>query len=524
MVGLKLGFFLICFMSTMAVTASKTAFDQLISKLQTITQLKRVESVLSYDRMVFMPKAPETAMARGAQMSVMAAIVHEKSTDPAIRKLLDAAEQEVPTMTGKPDAPRILELTRKTLDLTSRIPAELETRKAQHGAVAHGAWAKARETNNFASFVPALEECFGIAKEVAAAKRENENVKLYDQMLDDFEMGMSASRIDQIFSEIEGALVPLLERVRKSEHSPPTEPLKGKFPIDTQKAICQDIVTTLGYDDKHGRIDVAVHPFTSSLAPSDVRITSRFSEDEWVQGLAATIHEGGHAMYEQNLGPSGLEIDQALSMGVHESQSLFWERHVGKSKAFWKWATPKLAEAYSDFNYTPDEVYAAINAIKPDNMIRVEADELTYPIHVLLRYRLEKEIVEGNLKVEEIPASWNASMKALLGVEVPDDAQGCLQDIHWSAFAIGYFPTYLLGSSMAAQLAHYCQKDIPDMYEKIERGEFAEIKAWLTNKVHKHGKRYKSLDDLLEAQVGEKLNAKYFIEYLNTKYSELYKC
>jgi Zn-dependent M32 family carboxypeptidase len=229
-------------------------------------------------------------------------------------------------------------------------------------------------------------------------------------------------------------------------------------------------------------------------------------------------------MYEQNLGGSGLEIDQALSMGVHESQSLFWERMVAKSLPFWKWATPKLNEAYESFNYTAEEVYGAVNAIKPDNLIRVDADELTYPLHVLLRYRLEREIIQGSMTVEDIPRRWNSLMKELLGVDVPTDSQGCLQDIHWSAFAIGYFPTYLLGQSMAAQLAFYCEKDIPDMYEQIERGEFLQLKEWLVAKVHKHGKRYKSLDDLLEAQVGENLNPKYLIDYLEAKYSKLYDC
>lgn len=244
-----------------------------------------------------------------------------------------------------------------------------------------------------------------------------------------------------------------------------------------------------------------------------------------MQGLLATVHEAGHAMYEQSLGTSGLEIDQALSMGVHESQSLFWERMVGKSLSFWKWATPKLNEAYGDsFEYTPEQLYGAVNAIKPDNCIRVDADELTYPLHVLLRYRMEKEIIEGTLKVEDIPKKWNALMKELLGVDVPNDSQGCLQDIHWSAFAIGYFATYLLGSSTAAQLAFYCERDIPDMYQQIEQGQFDQLKEWLNSKIHKHGKRYKSLDDLLEAQVGEKLNPQYFIDYLETKYSILYSC
>jgi carboxypeptidase Taq len=507
---------------TATVAASKTAYEQLTAKLRAISSLRQCESLLNYDRMVFMPKAPETAQARGLQMSALASVVHEKITDKALFELLEVAEKDIPK--DDVDAPRVLELTRKTLEETSRVPAELAARKAEHAALAHAAWAKAREQNDFSSFVPALTTCFEIAKEVARVQRVDESLTLYDQMLDKFETGMKMERIDEVFDKIEKSLVPLLERVRKSKIKLSTDPLEGTFDVDVQKKICKEVVGQLGFDEARGRIDVAVHPFTSSASPADVRITSRFSDKEWQMGLLATIHESGHAMYEQALGKSGLEIDQALSMGVHESQSLFWERMVGKSLSFWKFITPKLSEAYTSFDYTPEQIYCAVNAIKPENCIRVEADELTYPLHVLLRYRLEKEIVAGTLNVEDIPQAWNMLMKDLLGVDVPDDSQGCLQDIHWSAFAIGYFATYLLGSSTAAQLAHYCEKDIPDLYERIEQGEFVMLRAWLNDKVHKHGKRYMSLDDLLEAQVGEKLNPKYFLDYLEAKYSKLYNC
>ena len=228
------------------------------------------------------------------------------------------------------------------------------------------------------------------------------------------------------------------------------------------------------------------------------------------------------AIYEQNLKPSALRIDSALSMGTHESQSLFWERHVGKSKEFWKWATPILKEAFEDFNYNPEEVYAAVNSVSR-GFIRVEADELTYPLHVILRYQIEKDVVEGKLDVKDIPKRWNEDMKSLLDVDVPSDTLGCLQDVHWSALAIGYFPTYLIGSSTAAQLAHYCRKDIPEMNELVEKGEFSKIREWLTDKIHRHGMRYESLDKLLEAQVGEKLNPKYFIDYITEKYMDIYE-
>jgi Zn-dependent M32 family carboxypeptidase len=346
-------------------------------------------------------------------------------------------------------------------------------------------------------------------------------------MLDEFEMGMPAERIDALFDEVQSALVPLIARIRASSNKPSLGPLAGRrFPVDAQKDACRTIVTALGYDESRGRIDVSVHPFTMSLGGHDVRITSRFSDDDWYQGLMGTVHEGGHAMYEQNLGESELSIDSALSMGVHESQSLFWERHVGKSRAFYKWARPILMDAFhgeEDFSHSAEELYAAVNAVDFDNLIRVDADELTYPLHVILRYGIERDVVAGDLDVDDIPSRWNKDMKKFLDIDVPDDSRGCLQDIHWSFLAIGYFPTYLIGAVMAAQLAHYCERDTPDKDAMIEEGKFDDIRVWLTRKVHVHGKRYKSLDELLVAEVGEPLSTKYFIDYLTNKYSDLYK-
>lgn len=227
-------------------------------------------------------------------------------------------------------------------------------------------------------------------------------------------------------------------------------------------------------------------------------------------------------MYEQSLGRSALSIDQALSMGMHESQSLFWERHIGLSLPFWKWAIALLKEHLPEVDATPEQVYEAINAVS-QTLIRVDADELTYPLHVILRYHIERDVVEGRLDVSDIPERWKKDMKELLQIDVPDDTKGCLQDVHWCQMAIGYFPTYLLGSATAAQLAHFCKQDLPNFDELVSTGTFAPIKAWLTDKVHRHGRRYKSLDDLLEAQVGEKLNPKYFIDYLTDKYTTMYR-
>ena len=522
-------------MSTVSPSDEKTAlkfedisssYKELVEKAKFIKQLDRASAVLDYDRMVSMPSSEAAAASRGAQLAALAAVIHEKATDKSIPELIAKAEKDLEDQKESEfkDEKRFLELTKISFQKNERIPAELQARKASLSSSAYSTWVKAREASDFSIFAPVLKDCFETAKEVANCHRgEDSETALYTQMLDEFEMGMEAERIDAIFSEIQDALVPLISKVLESSTPPSTLPLKGTFDIEKQKAVNKEIVTTMGFDIEHGRIDESVHPFTSAFGPSDVRITSRFSSDEWYQGLAATLHEGGHAMYEQNMGDSGLDIDSFLTMGAHESQSLFWERHVGMSPQFCSWAQPKLANALSDDGsfHSADEIYGAINAVAPSE-IRVEADELTYPLHVILRYNIERDVVEGKLDVEEIPNRWNDMMKAMLNVEITDDSKGCLQDVHWAMLAIGYFPTYLIGSATAAQLAHYCVKDLPSFRQDIEIGDFSHIKAWVVDKVHRHGRRYESLDAMLEDQVGEKLNPKYFISYLKEKYSALY--
>eukprot|EP00584_Thalassiosira_punctigera_P006763 CAMPEP_0172542032 /NCGR_PEP_ID=MMETSP1067-20121228/12723_1 /TAXON_ID=265564 ORGANISM="Thalassiosira punctigera, Strain Tpunct2005C2" /NCGR_SAMPLE_ID=MMETSP1067 /ASSEMBLY_ACC=CAM_ASM_000444 /LENGTH=538 /DNA_ID=CAMNT_0013328191 /DNA_START=106 /DNA_END=1722 /DNA_ORIENTATION=+ len=522
-----------------ALTAEELSpsYALLLSKLRAVTHLERASSVLNYDRQVFMPSNDRNSAARGKQMATLASIAHERATDPVIGELLEKAAKELEG-SGEPgscidwgDAKRVLELEREAYDKRTCIPSELAARKAELEASANHAWVKARENNDFSSFASALQDCFGTAAEIANLQRgegKKETTSLYSQMLDEFEMGMPAERIDALFDEVQSALVPFIAKVRGSPSKPSLAPLSGRtFDIKAQKEASRTIVNGIGFDESRGRIDVSVHPFTMSLNGADVRITSRFSENEWYQGLMGTIHESGHAMYEQNLGDSDLSLDSALSMGVHESQSLFWERHVGKSKEFYKWARPILMEAFEkdgqQFSYSCEELFGAVNAVDFTNLIRVNADELTYPLHVILRYNIERDVVAGDLEIADIPTRWNNDMKILLDIDVLSDTQGCLQDIHWSFLAIGYFPTYLLGALMAAQLAHYCKQELTDMEIMIERGEFEDIRKWLSQKVHMHGKRYKSLDELLVAQLGEPLNAGYFIDYLKEKYSDLYE-
>ena len=518
--------------SSSVVLDPPSSYTDLVDKLRTIAQLRQASAVLDYDRMTVMPQAKDTSDLRGAQLSTLAAVIHEKSTDNSIPLLIDKSLQESNNLST--DQIQLLKLTKRSFEKNYKISAELEKRRTELASLAYSAWVQARKDSDFPSFVLILKDCFDTAMEVAKAHRGEEcnpsddsksTSSLYTEMLDEYEMGMSAERIDDIFSEIETALVPLIQKVLESKTQPKTDALRGTFPIEKQKEVNRKIVTALGFDINYGRMDESVHPFTMALGPYDVRITSRYSNNEWYQGLAASIHEGGHAIYEQNLGKSGLEIDSFLSMGTHESQSLFWERHVGMSREFCQWITPTLKEAFSIDGtsfYSPDEIYAAINAVSP-GPIRVEADELTYPLHVILRYNIERDVIDGKLSVADIAKAWKSQMKSMLNLDIEDDAQGCLQDIHWSGLAIGYFPTYLIGSATAAQLAYYCEQDIPTFRKDIEHGDFSKIKDWLHEKVHKHGRRYSSLDALLKDQVGEELNPNYLIEYLTKKYSQLYQ-
>jgi carboxypeptidase Taq len=417
------------------------SYDELVNILQGITHLSNVEAVLGYDQMVFMPQTDDAASERGKQSAALAAVIHEKSIDPKIGDLLAEIEAQQDGSSSD-DHRRVVELARKAYDKKVKIPTSLASQRASLSSEAYNVWAKARAADDFSQFEDILGQGIAVAKETTAKIQTEEDKQagksLYATMLDDFEVGMDPVRIDSIFQEIQDALVPLIAKVLGDDATAPnTDPLQGNFPIDQQEALSKQLVRAIGFDDTRGRIDVSVHPFSSGISKHDVRITSRFRTDEWYQGLAGSMHEGGHAMYEQNVGGSGLPIDSALSMGMHESQSLFWERHVGLSKPFWKYATP-IVQEHLGLSNTEEELYAAVNAAKR-SLIRVEADELTYPLHVILRYNIERDFVEGRLEVKDIPNKWNEGLKAFLNVDVPSDAQGCLQDVHWSMLVYGYF-------------------------------------------------------------------------------------
>ncbi len=504
-------------------SAEGTDFQQLSSKLQTITRLQRLSALANWDQLVMMPQAEENHSERGAQLAALAGVVHAQSTSLELRDLIAKCEAGISSLEAR-EATAVRE-AKRDYDRQAALPAELAERQASLSSEAYSVWSKAREADDFDAFAPMLRRCFETAREVAACRSPRGDP--YDESLQSFERGMSGDRIEELFDAVQARLVPLLRKCLDSPYQPSTAPLSASaegetFPVDSQLSLSKSIVAALGLDmASNARLDLSVHPFSTSFGPTDVRITTRFSEHEWYQGLAGSIHEAGHSMYEAGLRPSALPVDVAVSMGVHESQSLFWERHVGLSRPFWSWAGPRVREALG-VSSSDEMLFEAANAVQRDNRIRVEADELTYPMHVVLRFGIERSLLRGDLSVEELPAVWDARMRELLGVEPRSDAEGCLQDVHWSSLAIGYFPSYLLGAMMAAQLAHFCRADV-DMDGCLERGEFGEVLGWLREKVHDKGVMYPSMDELLTEVCGEGLNATYFCEYLEEKYGALYR-
>ena len=517
-------------MSGAATAAPPSEYDDLKKALREVSALGEIEGILSYDEQVFMP--PGAAESRSTQKAALAKLLHEKKTGDEMRSVIDGVRGL------QLDDPRQQANVRDAVDnfdKEARKSVELAEREARLESEAFGAWQKARAAADFELFAPKLREMFDLKREVALATRpELAKDEPYDGALDAFERGMTAQRLDEIFAELRAGLVPLLEAVlAKKAASPevdaPHPSLVGgpRWDASEQAALSREVAAALGYSFDNGRLDVSTHPFTGGAGPSDVRMTTRYS-DNWAEGFGATIHETGHALYEQGREQGdegrGLPSSQALSMGVHESQSLLWERMVLQSREFWEYAAP-LFHAHFPFTADADAeaFYRTYNRVAP-GCIRVEADEVTYPLHVILRYDVERALFRGEMNVDEVPAYWVERMRSDLGVAVPDDAQGCLQDIHWSFGAVGYFPSYTLGAIMAVQLFDAAKAELGDeaLRAQIAAGEFAPLREWLREKVHKTGSVLSSPDELLTSVTGGGVSPQPFLTYLRAKYSELY--
>jgi len=489
------------------------AYSDLIDHYERIATLRSVGGVLSWDQQVTMPEAGTPARSR--QLSALSGIGHELLTEETVADRL--AELDGADL-SRDQAASVREIRREHRR-ADRVPRDLIEDISAASSEALPVWEEAKAEDDFEAFAPKLEELLELKREYAAHIDPDRDP--YEVLFEEYEPYLGVDTAERILERLGEELPGLIEDLKTTDPDL-AAPFSGTYAEDAQEAVSRDLLSALGYDWDRGRLDTSSHPFTSGNQ-FDTRITTRFHESDPLDALTATIHEFGHAQYTLGLPQDafGTPLGQSRDLTVHESQSRFWENHVGRTEAFWKFALPTVTEHFDGpEEATPRDVYEAANRIYPENLIRVEADELTYHMHIVLRFEIERDLVRGDLDVAEVPAVWNDRMEEYLGVRPGTDAEGCLQDIHWSHGNFGYFPTYSLGSVLAAQLNHHVRGDLA-VDELVREGEFDPIREWMGERIHQHGCRY-TTPDLIEEATGEAFSADYFLEYAGEKFGELY--
>ncbi|HEU4456802.1 MAG TPA: carboxypeptidase M32 [Longimicrobium sp.] len=500
-----------------------TTYAELAAHLRETATLQSASSLIGWDQETYMP--PKAAAARGEQIAALSAIVHERRTSARLGDLLAACEADS-AVTGDPVLAASIREVRRDYDRATKLPPELVREAAETGSRAMHAWREAREQSDFAAFAPWLEKVVSLNQRRAAALGFPQGGEPYDALLDEFEPGMTTAEIGRTFDALRAGLAPLIQAVAGSGVSPDTAWQQMRVPVDRQEAFNRELVERMGFDMEAGRLDVSAHPFCDGLAPGDTRLTIRYAEDMFPSALAGTMHETGHGLYEQNLPKAtryGQPLAEAASTGIHESQSRMWENFVGRSRPFWEWCVPRLQEAFG----TPEAkaldvetAYRGVNVVRP-TLIRIESDEATYNLHIMLRFDLERALLSGDLAVRDLPAAWNDRVRADLGIEVPDDKRGVLQDIHWSMGAFGYFPTYTLGNLYAAQFWTTIREALPALDDDLRRGEFGGLLGWLRENVFAHGRRF-TAPELCERITGRRLSHEPLLRYLEAKLKPIY--
>jgi carboxypeptidase Taq len=479
----------------------------LAARLGELSDLRHAGMLLAWDQQVMMP--PRGGPARGEAMGTISRLHHEMLVDPQLGALLDAAAAAEPL---------IVRTVRRDHEVERRVPGELAAEMSRAGSEGYAAWLAAREANDYAVFEPALRRNIELARRYAECFPESAHP--YDALLDRYEPGTTTAQISALFGRLRGGLVPLISEIAMQ---PARSALPGSFPVAAQREIGLEMVRTMGFDRDGWRLDDAVHPFAAAASPADVRVTSRFDEHS-LTGLFALLHEVGHGLYEHGVDPelARTTLDTGVSLGVHESQSRLWENLVGRSPEFWTYWLPRLRNRFplSLRDVDLDAFIRAINVVRP-TLIRVEADEVTYSLHVILRFELELGLVEGTLDTPDLPAAWAAKLKQFLGIDVPDDLRGVLQDIHWAEGIIGYFPTYAIGNVLAAQLWQVARSELPGLDEDLRRGQPSALRDWLRDRIHRHGRLY-TPSELIERAVGGPLDPAPMLAHLRAKYGALY--
>ncbi len=496
------------------------AVEALKTHLAPIVDLRHAAAVLSWDQQTHMPAGG--GKARADQLATLTRIIHEMFTAARTRELLEAAERVVDRLDPDADESALVRMTRRDYDQATKLPAEFVAERRRAASVSMEVWRKARPANDFASFRPHLQQMVEYARRAADYLGYHEHP--YDALLDLYEPLMTSREVADLFARLRENTVPLVRAVAERGRAMDDTILRHEYDEAKQEAFGLMVAQAFGYDLARGRLDRAPHPFATGFGRDDVRITTRFDRRFFSTAVFAIFHESGHAMYNQGVSPSldRTPLSGGASLGVHESQSRMWENLVGRSRPFWQHFFPRLRELFPEqlAGVDVEAFYRAVNNVQA-SLIRTEADEVTYNLHIVLRFELEKALLEGALKVEDAPEAWRAKMHEYLGVVPPNDTDGVMQDIHWSGGSIGYFPTYTLGNVMAAQLFEAARRAHPGVTEEFARGEFGTLLGWLREYVHRHGRKFFP-QDLLQRATGSRLAPEPYVRYLWTKFGEIY--
>jgi carboxypeptidase Taq len=500
----------------------QSLYQQLLTLVRKSALLGSCGSVLSWDRETYMPTGGNEH--RANQLSLLAGVAHEWSTLPKIGELLDQlGDSELTDAADSDTAVNIREI-RRTYDRSRKLPQRLVEEISRVTALAQHHWAEARSNSDFRAFAPWLEQIITLKREEAAAVGFAEGGEPYDALLDEYEPGASSADVAAVFDALRQEVVPLLDAIKGARNVPSRALLSQHFPAAQQAMLGREAAAAIGFDFRKGRLDVTTHPFCSGFGPGDCRLTTRYDESFFSSAFFGTLHESGHGMYEQGLREDafGTPLGSSVSLGIHESQSRMWENLVGRSRAFWQHFYPRAQQLFPDAlsSSSLDDFYFAINAVSP-SFIRVEADEVTYNLHIMLRFDLERDLISGKLKPNDVPEAWNSRFTSDFGITPANDTEGCLQDIHWSAGLLGYFPTYALGNMYASQFYAAAEAELGDLQQMFAKGEFMPLLDWLREHIHYHGQRF-TASRLVEVVTGMSLSNKPLMQQLNARFRPLY--
>ncbi|MBW1992038.1 MAG: carboxypeptidase M32 [Deltaproteobacteria bacterium] len=493
------------------------AYQWLLQHHRDTAYLRSVKKLLAWDQRTFIPEKGHAH--RAAQLAVLARLIHERDTDPRIGEHLSRVEgSDLVQDPAGAEAVNVREW-RRAYEIHTKIPTDLAVALTRAAAEGQTVWEKARPQNDWQTFQPYLERLVSLKKEQAQALGYEKEP--YDPLLDLYEVGETAASVAAVFTPLRRALAELLEEIPASFRDPDLSLLEGPFPLELQERFCRRAAERIGYDFAAGRLDVTAHPFSTGVGPGDARITTRYDEHFFPMAFFGTLHEAGHALYNLGLPEEhwGTPRGEPVSLAIHESQSRLWENLVGRSRPFWEGFFPEARKTFPALAEADLEAfYHAINQVRP-SLIRVEADEVTYNLHIVFRFELERALMKGDLQVSELPEAWNTKMQEYLGLTPPDFSQGVMQDVHWSAGHVGYFPTYALGNLYAAQFFAQAAADLGDLSGRFARGEFAPLLQWLREKIHSQGSRFRPRD-LVQRVTGRELSAEPFLQYLRQKFLE----